>query len=81
MATFEKLLPLEKESCLSSDSIAQLLWEMSEGLIGELSEIINRSGKAAIANSTEKITLSALQKMDWLPPSSRRRKAETLLEG
>jgi len=80
IATFEKLLPLQKPSNLSRPSAAKVLWEMSEGLIGELVEILLKSGMAAIKGGAEKITIEDLERLDWTPPSSRRRKVETLLE-
>ena len=46
---------------------------MSEGWIGEISDVIKQAAILAIRNGDEKITLDLLRKMDWMNPTTRRR--------
>lgn len=72
LATFVKATPLRERSLLSSDDVAAKLLEMSEGLLGELAEVIRRSAIAEIKAGRERITMETLSGLDWTPPSGRR---------
>jgi hypothetical protein len=45
---------------------------MSEGLIGELVEILTRAAVLAVKTKKEKITIDLLDKIRWVPPSQRK---------
>lgn len=72
LATFVRATPLRGRSPLTTDEMAAKLLEMSEGLLGELAEVIRRAAIAEITAERECITLQTLTDLDWTPPSKRR---------
>jgi hypothetical protein len=72
LSSFEHMLPLQKPSRLTHPSIALQLQSMSEGLIGEIAEILRLATIAAIKSKTEQITLSLLSNLKWVPPNQRK---------
>lgn len=72
LASFEKLLALEKPSRLHETSMATRLLSMSEGTIGELSSLLNEAAEYAIESGAECITHSLLDRLDWLSPANRK---------
>jgi hypothetical protein len=77
LASFEHMIPLKLPSHLTDDELAMKLLVMSEGLIGELSEILIRAAVYALRNSRENINKSILEDIGWISPSKRRKMAET----
>tara|TARA_R110001632_G_scaffold60284_3_gene146390 strand:+ start:62940 stop:63842 length:903 start_codon:yes stop_codon:yes gene_type:complete len=72
IASFESVLPLKKASNLSSKAIAMKLLSMTEGLLGELSELLSEAAIEAIVTGKECIDLELLSRLDWLAPTARR---------
>jgi len=72
LASFECMLPLAEPSKLSQRTIAMKLLTMSEGLLGELSELLAEATVEAIRSGQERITLTLLEHLDWQSPSQRR---------
>lgn len=72
LASFERRLPLRKPSGLKSPEIFQKVLWMSEGLIGEIYEVLKRAAIQAIRDGEERITLEGLGRMPWKRPSERR---------
>lgn len=68
LASFERVLPIKKASKLSGLEISRKLYSMCEGNIGELSTLLNEATTKAIKSKDEKITLSLLDKIDWVQP-------------
>lgn len=77
LSSFERMLPLAKPSHLSEKGIALKLLSMSEGLIGELSEILRLAAIKAIKSKKEMIDLQVLTQIRWVPPSERKWKIQT----
>ncbi|MCP9493371.1 MAG: TniB family NTP-binding protein [Pyrinomonadaceae bacterium MAG19_C2-C3] len=75
LASFEVTLPLAKPSGLTDTSLATKLLSMSEGTIGELSTVLSRAAIQAIKSNQEHITLSGLERLNWIQPSERKRQA------
>lgn len=75
LASFERMLPLKNPSNLVDTALALKLLSMSEGIIGELSEVLTKAAIAAIKNGTECITVKTLDNMDWTQPSERKWKS------
>ncbi|MGG6229357.1 TniB family NTP-binding protein [Tenacibaculum sp. SDUM215027] len=73
LASFERLLPLKEESFLYEPSMAKKILSKSEGLIGEISKILELSGIFAIQNGYEKITKSIIDNIDYTSPSDRKK--------
>lgn len=78
LASFEYMLPLKSPSHLTDDDIAMKLLVMSEGLIGELSEILVRASVYAIRKEMESINKTILDDIAWVSPSKRRKMVDTL---
>jgi Cdc6-like AAA superfamily ATPase len=77
LASFEKTILLKKPSGLVSKLISETLFLKSEGIIGELSNLLIRCAEQAIQSKTEQIDTHIINTVDWIIPSERRRKAET----
>lgn len=71
LRSFERALPLRKQSNLIEKTIALKLLSMSEGLIGELSNVLNMAAEQAIRNKREKIDEVSLGEIAWISPSDR----------
>ncbi len=72
MGSFEKRLPLKKPSNLRDTPIAQKVMWMSEGILGEIHEILKRAAIDAIKNKSEQITLEIISSIRWTMPSKRK---------
>lgn len=73
LASFEKLLPLKEPSMLIEASLANKILAMSEGLIGEISKILELSAILAIESGMEKINKNILNNIDYTSPSDRKK--------
>jgi PAS domain-containing protein len=71
--TFEYLLPLRHPSNLSEHSLALKILALSEGLFGEVHDVLCMAAQAAILNGQECITARLLSELDWSLPSERNR--------
>ena len=80
LASFELMLPLKKPSHLATEELSTRLLIMSNGLLGELSTIIQKAAIHAIKTGTEKIDLSILKEINWVSPDERRKNAERLIQ-
>lgn len=75
LATFEMELPLRKPSELADPRLAERLHLMSEGTVGELSILLRRAMAEAIRGGEERICDAVLDRLQWVPPSVRRKHA------
>lgn len=73
LASFEQVLPLKKESLLIENSIADNILSKSDGLIGEISKILELACIKAIETNKEKIDNQILDSIDYIPPFKRRK--------
>jgi len=73
LMSLDALIPLEKHETITESRIAAKILGMSEGTIGEISELLRVATLHAIQSGTECITSAVLEKCGYLPPSSRRR--------
>lgn len=72
LATFERRLPLKKPSNLRNPAISQKVLWMSEGILGEIHEVLKRAAILAVKNKSEQITLEIIEKIRWTMPSKRK---------
>lgn len=79
LMSFEKILPLKEASNLVSSKIAQRILSLSEGTIGEISEILIQATEYAIRDKKEKIDLKIIDSINWIPPSETKRKALSVI--
>ncbi|EME3972281.1 TniB family NTP-binding protein [Vibrio fluvialis] len=79
LASFERLLPLKQPSNLASPQLAPKLLVMSNGLLGELSTILQKAAVFAVKNKIERVDESVLNNIDWVAPDERRKMAERVI--
>ncbi|WP_341648263.1 TniB family NTP-binding protein [Thauera humireducens] len=58
---FQGLLPLRKCSDLSAPELAELIFRITEGVVGEIKDLLVRAATQAIEDGTEKITPEILE--------------------
>jgi len=73
LATFERVLPLRYPSVLIDGSLADKVYSMSEGYLGEISRLLVDAAVAAVESGQERIDKRVLDSIDWVPPSERRK--------
>jgi hypothetical protein len=79
LASFEQALPLREPSRLADKQVARKLLALSEGSLGELSSLLTAAAVYAVQSGAERIDEQSLAALDWVPPSERRRRAESLV--
>lgn len=70
--TMERRTPLMHPSGLQGNEMARKIYYMSEGILGEIHEIVKRAAVHAIRSQQEQITLETLDKIRWTQPSKRK---------
>lgn len=73
LASFEQTLPLRKASNLAEPILAERIFTLSEGTIGEISTVITLAAVEAIRSGEEHINCKVLDRIDYVAPSARRR--------
>jgi hypothetical protein len=73
LASFERALPLKKPSNLIETDLALKILSLSEGLIGEISDLLTAACIRAIETNGECITLRTVGSVKFTPPSDRKR--------
>lgn len=73
--SLEASMPLERASGLSREPLAKMIHDLSEGLIGEIVDIVARAAVAAIVGGEEQITGATLSALGYVPLSKRRNSA------
>lgn len=71
LESFVKLLPLEKYSALIEPKIVKLLLRKSEGVIGEIANMLKRAAKEAIVLGREEINLELLEGINYQSATER----------
>lgn len=71
--SLEGALPLARASNLSDEPLARTIFQLSEGLIGEIVAIISTAATVAVRLSEERITQSGIEALRYVPVSRRRR--------
>lgn len=73
LISFERLLPLREESNLIEPKLRTKILALSEGLIGEISKILELATILAISSGKEKINSQIINQIDFTPPSKRKK--------
>jgi len=73
LKSLEMQLPLAKQSDLSSSKMSQTISSMAEGSLGNICDLCKSAAIDAIQCGTEQITLDQIMRLDWVPPSARRK--------
>lgn len=72
LMSFERLLPLQKPSDLKRTDLANRLYHLSEGYLGEVSQLLVEVAVTAVETQQECIDLKLINSIRWTPPSKRR---------
>lgn len=73
LATFERAIPLRQPSNLIDGALADKIYSMSEGYIGEISRLLEAAAVDAVESGTERIDKKRLDRIGWVAPSERRK--------
>ena len=73
LATFERAIPLRHPSNLIDGALADKIYSMSEGYLGEISSIVVDAAVKAVATGQERIDKKILDRIGWVAPSDRRK--------
>lgn len=71
LATFETLLPFRTPSHLGEDPMAAEIYSLSEGTLGEATDLIREAAEYAVKGARDKITVRDLRECGYSPPSVR----------
>lgn len=63
LGSFEKVLPLRRESDLTKRDMVELLIAASGGLLGEVARLLNEAAELAIQDASERISLRHLERV------------------
>lgn len=74
LASFEATLPLREHTHLQQRDMAALILGLSEGLLGEMRDLLCMAVSEALVRNQEVITIELLRGLSWTPPSERRRR-------
>jgi len=77
LATFERAIPLQQPSHLTDGALADKIYSMSEGYLGEISRVLARAAAKAVETGQEGIDKKLLDHIGWVPPSERRKEPRT----
>lgn len=73
LATFERAIPLRQPSNLIEGALADKIYSMSEGYLGEISRLLVSAAVKAVETKLERIDKKTLDRIDWVAPSERRK--------
>lgn len=73
LATFERSMPLRAPSNLTDGALADMIYSMSEGYLGEISRLLEGAAVKAIETGKERIDKKVLDGIGWISPSDRRK--------
>lgn len=79
LASFQKILPLQKQSNLTDPDIRTFILTRSEGTIGEITSFLTKATCLAIQSGTEYIDKAMLEQTNYKSPTERRRLFESML--
>ncbi len=73
LATFERSIPLRSPSNLTDGALADKIYSMSEGYLGEISRVLESAAVRAVETGQERIDKKLLDGIGWISPSDRRK--------
>lgn len=65
LAGFEMLIPLRQASSLTDPALSSLIYEHTLGVIGDVSDLLNKTAILAIMEGEEMITAELIEAMKW----------------
>ena len=73
LATFERAIPLRQPSNLIDGALADKIYSMSEGYIGEISRLLVQAAVRAVETRHERLDKKVFDSIGWEAPSDRRK--------
>lgn len=73
LTSFESTIPLKEPSNLHSKELFTKIYNLSEGMIGEVARIIQKASVYALKHNKESIDINILNSINFIPPSERRK--------
>lgn len=73
LASFEQAIPLRNPSNLINGPLADKIYSMTEGYLGELSRLLVKAAVQAVVSGRELVDKRILDGLGWTPPSERRK--------
>ncbi|TLS19237.1 MAG: AAA family ATPase [Betaproteobacteria bacterium] len=73
LASFEQAIPLRNPSNMIDGPLADKIYSMTEGYLGELSRLLVKAAVQAVVIGRELIDKRILDGLGWTPPSERRK--------
>lgn len=73
LSSFERIMPLKQASNLIEGGLSNLILAKSEGLLGEISKILELSAILAIESGIERINRNIIENIDYVVPSERKK--------
>lgn len=68
LLTIEKMIPLNNPSKLAQPEISRLIFQMSNGIIGEVFKIVRLAAVKSIETGEEQITVKGLKALNYVSP-------------
>lgn len=68
LLTIEKMIPLNNPSKLAQPEISRLIFQMSNGIIGEVFKIVRLAAVKSIETGEEQITIKGLKALNYVSP-------------
>lgn len=78
LMTFERMIPLRNPSRMDDPALADRVFAMSEGYLGEISDLLKDAAVHAVQSGREVIDRKTLESIEWVAPSKRRTQPEGL---
>lgn len=72
LMTLEQRMPLRQASGLHQPGLMMAILARSEGMLGDICDLVKAAAVDAIRSGTEQITEAQLAGLDWVPPSKRK---------
>lgn len=73
LATFEQAIPLRHPSNLVDGALADKIYSMTEGYLGEIARLLQDAAVEAVESRQERIDKKLLDRLRWVAPSERRK--------
>jgi replication-associated recombination protein RarA len=77
LATLEARLPLKRPSGLKSAELMDAIYDRSEGMLGDICDLVKELAIDAIKSGEEQILFERVKSIRWTPPSQRRQHKRT----
>lgn len=77
LSSFQGLLPLREKSLITGKTLAPFIHRQTEGLIGEVRDLLDVALQHALRNGREQIDQEVLDSVPWTRPSDRKMRIKT----